>query len=261
MSGPSWWWTAAGKHPVARDYVRLGHLSPFADGFADWVRNGYRNLNLKENKPFSAFRSWRFWARGFGRDALACGVVRDSSDAMGRQYPLLIMGNGPMKGWEIHWDLLLVACEGTWGRMEELSSQRFTDLDHLQKEIGHRIPSPLPEWTEHAARRERLGGEEVGFKDRLSAMKKECADVSGKTEIRIDLNHDPGGDPIALAALWSHTLKNNLEAVPNALFIGGTPERSYLDLFHRPLMPSDFVRLWSVSRGGKPCGAMAARSA
>ena len=261
MSGSSWWWTAAGKHPAARDYLRLGHLSPFADGFADWVRNGYRNLNRKENKPFSEFRSWRFWALGFGKDALACGVVRDSSDAMGRQYPLLIMGNGPMKGWEDQWNLLTLACEETWSRMESLSLNLPDGFSRLEKEIRHGITPPFPEWSRHAARGESLGEDSGSFEERASFLERECSAFSGRIDLLIELDHEPAGDPITLAVLWTNFMKRHQEKIPSSLFLGGTSEMAYLAVFHRPLMPSDFVRLWSVSRGGKPCGALAARSA
>jgi len=260
-SGSSWWWTAAGKHPAARDYLRLGHLSPFTDGFADWVRNGYRNMNLKENKPISAFRSWRFWASGFGKGALACGVVRDSSDSMGRQYPFLIMGNGPMKGWEDRWNLLTHACEETWRRMESLSLNLPEGSEHLEKEIRHGIPPPVPEWSRHAARVESVGEADGSFEEWASYLERECSAISGRIDFLIELDHEPAGDPFALALPWTNFMKRHQERIPSSLFMGGTSEMAFLAVFHRPLMPSDFVRLWSVTRGGKPCGAIAAPSA
>jgi len=254
-SARHWWWAAAGKHPVSRDYVRLGHLSPFADGFAEWVKNGYRTLDPKENRPVSAFCSWRFWARGFGKESLVLGVVKDSSDAMGRQYPFLVLGNGPLKGWENHWDLLPLACEETWSRMEYLSLTMPEGFGRLEKEIHHGIRPPLPEWSQHAARRKSVGEEGGAFEGKASFLERECAALSGRMEILIDLDHEPAGDPFAMAALWNRILRIHLPAVPNALLLGGTQERACLAVFLRPLMPSDFVQLWSVSRGGKPCVA------
>jgi hypothetical protein len=34
---------------------------------------------------------------------------------------------------------------------------------------------------------------------------------------------------------------------PNAVFMGGTADAAHLAVFRRPLVPADFVRLWSVS--------------
>jgi len=245
-SGSSWWWTAAGKHPAARDYLRLGHLSPFTDGFADWVRNGYRNMNLKENKPISAFRSWRFWASGFGKDALACGVVRDSSDSMGRQYPFLIMGSGPMKGWKDRWNLLTLACDETWRRMESLSLNLPEGSEHLEKEIRHGIIPPVPEWSRHAARGGSVGKADGTFEEKASFLEREFSAHSGRNDLLIELDHEAAGGPYTLAVPWINSMKIHQEKIPNSLFLGGTSEMAFLAVFHRPLMPSDFVRLWSV---------------
>ena len=92
----TWHWSAFGKHPAAADYFRLGYSSPFVDGLTKWVESGYRLLAERSDTP-PPFCSWRFWARGFGRESLVLGVVRVSSDSLGRPYPLLIMGSGPLQ--------------------------------------------------------------------------------------------------------------------------------------------------------------------
>ncbi|MDI6752891.1 MAG: hypothetical protein QME78_00675, partial [Thermodesulfobacteriota bacterium] len=42
-------------------------------------------------------------------------------------------------------------------------------------------------------------------------------------------------------------LKEQEDSVPNGLFMGGSLEKTCLAGFRRPLIPADFVRLWSVS--------------
>jgi len=46
MSAPdtsqTWRFAAEGKHPVAKDFIRLGQTGPFAEGFAGWVEGATR---------------------------------------------------------------------------------------------------------------------------------------------------------------------------------------------------------------------------
>jgi type VI secretion system protein VasJ len=49
-----------------------------------------------------------------------CGLGRDSSDSIGCPYPLLIMGEGRLKGWEKRWSQLPVQLNRTWKRMESI---------------------------------------------------------------------------------------------------------------------------------------------
>jgi hypothetical protein len=51
MSAPdtsqTWRFAAIGKHPVAKDFIRLGENTSFVDGFAGWVEGGYKTLDRK----------------------------------------------------------------------------------------------------------------------------------------------------------------------------------------------------------------------
>ncbi|HOS98202.1 MAG TPA: hypothetical protein PLU54_11165, partial [Deltaproteobacteria bacterium] len=38
-------------------------------------------------------------------------------------------------------------------------------------------------------------------------------------------------------------------AEPEAVFMGGSPESSYVAVFSRPLVADDFARLWSMEQG------------
>ena len=90
LTAPEGWRFAAfGKHPGAKDYIRLGSTTPMLEGIADWVDKGYAGIEGKK-KGMADAASWRFWSKGFGPGALVCGVVRDSADRLGRPYPLLV---------------------------------------------------------------------------------------------------------------------------------------------------------------------------
>ena len=120
-----WEWMACGKHPVAGDYFRTGANTSVFDAFSNWVETGFHQCNGKIGQQVY---SWRFWAKGYEKEALICGVVRDSSDRLGRPYPLLVMGSGPVKGLKQRWSLLPTFCDDAWRQMENISTKRFEDI-------------------------------------------------------------------------------------------------------------------------------------
>lgn len=245
-SNRSWNWAAWGKHPVARDYFVVGSRSPLLKAFSDWVEKGYHMSGSKPNDSSNLY-SWRFWARGSEKNNIVCGVGRDSSDSLGRSYPLLIIGTGPLQKWEDHWDLLPLACEETWRNIEYLTTKRF--LDFKQMEDGVRIiKPPYPNWSEFTNQRGsrfECSSNNRLFHQDLNGIKESVDSLTKKTEFFVPLNSVSSNDPITLAGLWHSFLKSRIRKIPNAVFFGGTPNDIYLAVFKRPLVPADFVRLWS----------------
>jgi type VI secretion system protein VasJ len=244
----AWQWSAYGKHPVARDYFRLGKDFALSKGFSDWVEKGYPLVTAKKEIG-PGLSSWRFWARGPGKDGLACGLVRDSADRVGRPYPLLIMGMGPLKGWEDHWDLLPFACERTWEQVEYLSALIVTDFKKLEAEIQN-IRPPSPEWSEYGSRREDFRNELVSpSANGASGMPHDPGQASKlleKTELFIGLDGGPLHDQFARIGFWHFFVRTRLTAIPNVIFMGGTFEKACLALYRRPLVASDFLELWTL---------------
>ncbi|WP_298436737.1 type VI secretion system protein TssA [Geobacter sp.] len=251
--GTAWRWSAFGKHPAAADYFRLGEGSPFVEGLTRWVESGYRLLTGRDNGA-APFCSWRFWARGFGKESLVLGVVRVSSDSMGRPYPLLVMGSGPLEGWEERWDLLPFACEKTWCQIEYLATNTFDDLKKLEAGLRTLRP-PAALWEELGERRRglnRLGSPldpYASFLD-LPELERLAAAHGGKGELHVSLDRGPVDDKIILVSLWHLLAQTAAKGVPNALFMGGTLERSFLAAYRRSLAPGDFLHLWSASEAG-----------
>lgn len=229
-----WHWSAFGKHPVASDFFRVGEEAPLHKGFADWVEKGYQALASKKI-PLQNLHAWRFWARGSQRESIACGVVRDSSDRVGRPYPLLIMGMGLLNGWEDHWDLMPLACERTWDQIEYLSAFITNDLKKLELEV-QRIRPPHPGWSDFEMKR----------KD-LNEIEKQISFRSDQAELLLDLEMNSGHDQLTQMTLYHALIRSQIKSVPNVIFMGGTLERTCIALFRRPLHTSDFVQLWSVS--------------
>lgn len=259
-STSSWRWAAYGKHPVANDYFRVGGDLPLAKRFSEWVENGYRMLSSRKNAS-SNLCSWRFWARGSQKENIACGVLRDSSDSLGRPYPFLMMGLGPLKNWEEDWDLLPFACERTWGQMEYLSALVANNLKKLEEEIHH-IRPPHFEWSELDSKRKDL--EDLCSNPNPDATASYLKDrdkmISGASDqVDFTITLDPAHDQFLQASLWHHLLKDHAKVVPNTIFMGGTLDNTYLAIFRRALTTADFVQLWSIpstdpSPFSLPCG-------
>ena len=242
----SWNWAALGKHPVARDYFRVGSENPILKAFSEWVEKGYHMLSSKLNYSSNCY-SWRFWARGSKRNSIVCGVGRDSSDSLGRSYPMLIIGTGTLQNWEDHWDLLPLACEKTWSNIEHLTTKRFLDFKQMEDEVRI-IKQPYPDWSEFTNQRgsrfERSPNNRLFHQD-FKDLKESIDNLTKKTEFFVPLNTVSPNDPITLVDLWHSFLKSRISVIPNAVFIGGVPDETYLGVFKHSLVPTDFVRLWS----------------
>jgi hypothetical protein len=244
----TWGWTACGKHSAARDFFRIGQDLPLTESFSEWVENGYQVLPLSNigTDPIS----WRFWARGVRKGTLVCGLIRDSSDSLGRLYPLLIMGSGPLRDWEDRWDLLPFACEKTWNEIEYISARIFEDFDILRTNIEN-IKPPQPRWTDFTVKREAVPGSEAIPSPHISVQNDNNLDrqvrlLSDKIEGIIGLDQRPFHDQLAGVSYLHKHLKLHNTVVPNAVFVGGTVKKSFLAIFRRPLLTADFVRLWSI---------------
>ena len=249
ISGGKWRWGAYGKHPIAADYIRLGDFTPLMNGFSDWVANGFKALSLGKNSGHQPC-SWRFWAKGPQKGEIICGLVRDSCDSIGRPYPLLILGSGPLKNWEERWDLLPFACEKSWDQTEYISSQMFSDFKRLDTEFRN-MKSPQPEWDECRTRRDELmefsesmERDPTGY---LLHLKNAVHEASGKPEGFFSLDPAMFRDQLTAVNYLYHLLIERNNNAPNAMFLGGTLDMAFMSYYRRPLASDDFMALWTVA--------------
>ena len=254
LASPSYWrWAAHGKHPAAGDYFRLGDDLPLLRAFANWVSQGYQAFSSKRPVSGSCHRSWRFWAKGAARGQLVSGLLKDSTDRHGRLFPLLLMGTGPLTGWEEQWDLVPFACEGSWNQMERLGTRGFEALREFEAEV-HKIRGPSAEWSLFKTNQEEVekavssgGGTNPPLQ--LDDVEKRVALLSRQSEISIPLTKGASDDQFALISFWHSRLRARLERVPSVVFMGGDQEEALMILLQRPLRPDDFFQLWSRPGG------------
>jgi len=219
----AWTWSAWGKHPVVKDYIALGGQTPVGGAFSRWVEEGYAHVRAE-----AAQRSWRFFAKGCQPREIACGLLRDSFDAVGRPFPFLVVGLGPLEGWEEHWVHLPEAFDGVWERLEFISTRRMASLDELKADVRV-IPRPVLKPVHLPVRSADGSAQMNDAGGGVFSMK-----VDGSTE---------HGSEIARAL---QGLRSRLAAAPEAVFIGGLPEQSFLVAFSTRLKDSDFIRLWTM---------------
>jgi type VI secretion system ImpM family protein len=246
-----WIWYADGKHPAAKDFLKIGPREPLLQALSDWAAAGFQQLSAGRKPAFSN-NSWRFWTGGNRRGHIICGVLRDSCDSFGRYFPLTVLGTGPLNGWEPHWELLPLVLDKTWQQIEYLATKRRLDFSRLENEV-HVLPVPTNNWFEldPAGRLPGHNDAAPGMSpavDRAKAPHVTPGGADPQLEI-IPLTNVFQDDPPEQIAGLQAVLKKRLPHAPKAVFMGGIPEKSCLVLFKRPLRPNDFAKLWSLCSG------------
>jgi len=241
----SWNWVAHGKHPCARDYMAVGQEDALSQAFAGWVEKGYELLDLEAKKE-DPTRSWRFWTRTPREDMVIVGLVRDSCDAIGRPYPLMLMGSGLVPEFHKRWHLFPYACDRIWTQMEQLASRNYHDVSRFGQELMT-IRSPHLDWERYERELANILSQVEG-KDFLDNMKASFTSVAHDKEFFTILNPNASQGLFAMIILWHAAVRAHIAGAPSAVFMGGTPGNIYLAVFLRPLSPADFVTLWSANK-------------
>lgn len=227
-----WQWAAHGKIPAARDFFTVGTESPVFKAFFGWLDTGCQQFNDRD--PLEKNRSWRFWVKGPKKHQLLCGIIKNSSDKIGRPYPLMLIGSGSLKNWEKQWDTIPAACEGLWSELEYLTTKRYDGLEQLNADL--RLLKP----------RDQAAGQQV--------PEMECRELSGnpawikrlKNEHQLAIPLTAELTDLETAIRCFHVyLKNNWQEIPGSVFLGGQPENPLFVVFNKGLTTDDFLKLWS----------------
>jgi type VI secretion system ImpM family protein len=237
-------WTLAGKHPAVADYIRLGARSAVLDALTDWVAKGYDVLQ-RAGHPLQTGCSWRFWLRGAKKQELICGLCRDSSDCIGRPFPLLIMGEGMFKDLEKTWPLLPARLDKVWVAMEYIAAHRFDHLQAMADEL-----QALDIAAAATAGGPPAGGDEAvdAVVDERMVQCRHGLQTSGWGLVSLAGVRGPNTapDPGRTAALCHARLQACCSDMPRAVFLGGPLLHPYMLVLQEALKPSDFMRLWTV---------------
>jgi len=243
MPKPKWVWSAWGKHPLAKDYIQLGAATSLSKAFAGWMAKGYRRLSSQADDEGPAC-AWRFWAKGDRRHTLLCGTIQTSSDTIGRPFPLLLMGSGPVNGWQKHWPLIPPALDGTWRRLEHLSSYKGDDIRSFG-EVLATLAAPRPSWRD--LRKKYAPGLFSEHSPGLAAVphgKDHLGRYAGQQVAWCRLQAHHGARLLTQSLEFHDLIHRGSEGPPSVVFMGGVPSAAYIAFFQRSLNSADFARLW-----------------
>lgn len=234
---------ACGKHPVANDFFQIGQQNYLGSEFCTWARKGYEKT-VAQLGSSRIIHSWRFWTKGSARNDLILGLLRDSSDARGRLFPLLIVGIGAFKGWTRSWSRLPLACAGTWQTIEHLSATRLATLNDFETHLSSLRPN-LELLQNNDQRPQYSQKTNKSLFQRLSLNKE--SDPRSLIAFQMSTN-GPGedaADPVVSVHLHLQTSLQG--SLPQAVFMGGTMETQLVLSFFRPLTAHDFLWMWSIT--------------
>jgi type VI secretion system ImpM family protein len=226
---------ACGKHPAFSDYIRLNATLPLVNALASWVDAGMKS-GMADFKRSCGIHSFRFWTRGVQKKTLIAGIVKDSSDSMGRMYPLLIAGQVSMNDFHRQWHKVFDRLGEVFRAFEDMTAaryDRFNEFETALSEIG------LPDMDNN------FFHETSEFSNCLTAWSlKSGADDALTLPMPVFLEQYQSQPDNSLAQGRGCS---RIEP-PKALFIGGLPEKPITAIYQRPLRTSDFCRLFDLSQ-------------
>ena len=117
------------------DYFSIGDQTHFAVAYKKWVTLGYQHYigNGGDGKQVC---SYRFWSKGDSTTSLAVGLLRSSSDTLGRPFPLLLIGTGQLPCWQKMWCVLTNTLENIWAELEKIAGQRDQSLQDISTDLS-----------------------------------------------------------------------------------------------------------------------------
>ena len=235
--------SAYGKHPAFSDYFSLNTQSPLVNALSVWVEGGTKRKGNHDKK----INSFRFWVRGIKKGELALGIIRDSSDHLGRPYPLLIMGVGFVKNWEKRWQYIFSSFGVVFRAFENIGASSYKNFKEFETSLA-RISFPESLWINDPA----LAGEtldsETNERYGLPEMMMAWFNKDRKKgELALPIAALPGLFASSSGMERKDTgLFGRKTQMPGAAFLGGLPENPVLTIYTRPLKTDDFLNLFTA---------------
>jgi type VI secretion system ImpM family protein len=231
-----WKWFTWGKHPALEDFVWAGTQTPLFQRFTKWVDNGFAGFK-EDSKLRTRNCSWRFWTRGTGTEVV-CGLVRNSCDTHGRNFPLLCIGTGGLTDWPGNCSLLPLAFESMWKNVEYVASARFDTTRQLNESL-QLIEKPIPDWHGYQRR--------IHITANTSKpMKCDETVVDGKRLLQINCGQ-PENLPLDMQFCRRVTAMAEDQS-PMAVFIGEIQDNIAVAIINHALVTDDFLWLWDLNQ-------------
>ena len=181
--------------------------------FSGLVEKGF----MKTESSGRKYVSYRYFLKGEKKGMISCGILKDSRDAVGREYPLVVAGYGTLAGWETLWEALPEAMASVCSEAEYICSRKLATLDEFKAGLS-RLGAPSV-----------INVNGTGFADNPGYR----TNISRSGFIPLVPGDEEGiTEQVSGYMAW---LKKSDSASPEAVFIGGTQEKSCLFVFRKPL--------------------------
>jgi type VI secretion system protein VasJ len=223
--------SAYGKHPAFDDYLSVNMNTPLANALSAWIENGIKSDGTADKSK--RIHSFRFWVLGIKKEELVLGIVRDSSDRLGRAYPLLIIGRTRMKNRDKQWPAIFSGFGPVFRAFEEMTTARYGAFKEFEASLLN-VQFSQPNFEKS----------DTNFSNSLTAwFKKEkerrslALPVSDLLDKFVSHPHDPQRRGI---------FQPN-PPLPGAVFLGGLPDNPMVNMYNRPLATRDFHTLFNQS--------------
>ena len=221
--------SAFGKHPAFDDFFTIQVESAMTRALVAWIEKAADQQTRAHKKNTAG--SYRFWTKGIKNYDLIIGVIRDSSDRMGRPFPLLITADVAIKNWQKTWHDIFTAFEPVFRTFEKSATGRYDDFKSfetsLQKINGQDVHPPGKTVDE-------LPNSILAFYKKDAEKNQLCLPVSKLLATFKNTGIKP--------ETWGFLKKN--PQIPGAVFLGGVPDMPMIHMFNRPLRAQDFNRLF-----------------
>lgn len=241
INNREWQWSVYGKHPSFNDYLNYQTNNKLLHALSMWVESGSKQIEAKNNLIYS----YRFWVKGIKKNDLIFGIIKNSSDSIGRHYPLFIAGHGTILGWAKNWDIVFQVFDSILRIFETLSAKRFQNFNDVKLNLNNIKFNPL-EWEKTISI---MGNPDefdsldilAGYYE-LNRIKNSNKQAMSEISIPI-INDNPSESFVEKPGLMKNLFKRKAP-VPDCVFIGGLPEQPVLKVFNRPLVPDDIKALF-----------------
>jgi len=229
--------SAYGKHPAFNDYVSVNIDPPLANALSSWVETGAK---LRGNTHESSLiRSFRFWVNGIKKSQVVLGIVKDSSDRLGRTYPLLIMGNAHMKNRNRQWHRIFTRFDPDFRAFEAATAARYEAFNDFETHLLTIRLAPSDSEAKNIS---------TGFSNGMKVwLKKNREKEALSLPVTVLLDRF-GSHPVEPTDRGM--FKRSIDP-PGAVFLGGLPENPMVTLYNRPLKARDFLDLFNGATGNQ----------
>lgn len=226
--------SAYGKHPSFDDYLCLNMDTPLETALSSWVDRGTKSGAYQHGQK--GIRSFRFWMLGIKKADLLLGIVKDSSDSMGRKFPLIVICNAQVKDRDRKWPLIFTGFETVFRKFENITASSYGEFKEFESTLlGVKLSKPDFENNRGAS-----------FSSCLTAWLKNDREMDSMVlpvPVFLDRYASCAGEPEKRGVF------NKSAGTPGAVFLGGLPEGPLVAIYNRPLKTKDFKRLFNLSDG------------